>query len=173
MSDLSNPEANNHPLIDGAEFRRVMGHFPTGVTVVTAQVDGVPVGVSIGSFASISMDPPLVGFFLGTTTSSGQGIRDAGSFCVNILAHDQLDLCGAMASKADDKFSGWPWTPAAGTGSPIFSGIHAFIDCELHEVVQAGDHDLFMGRILAMDTVDSTPPMVFYKGQYGTFGTPG
>lgn len=148
-----------------------MGHFPTGVTVVTALSAGAPLGVAIGSFASISMDPPLVGFFLGTGSGSGQGISDAGSFCVNILAHDQLSLCGAMASKADDKFSGWPWTPATGTGSPTFEGVHAFIDCELHDVVGAGDHDLFIGRVLAMDTVDATPPMVFYKGQYGTFGT--
>lgn len=164
-------EKTDHPVIEPAEFRRVLGHFPTGVTVVTAIADDEPVGVAIGSFVSISLDPPLVGFFIGNESTSAPGVRRAGAFCVNVLARNQLELCGAMASKADDKFSGWQWIPAPATGSPTFGGVHAFIDCELVDIVEVGDHDLFVGRVLALDTVDDEPPMVFYRGQYGSFGT--
>lgn len=163
---------SEEPVIEASEFRRVLGHFPTGVTVVTANTDDGPVGVAIGSFASISLDPPLVGFFLGTSSSSGAAIEAAGHFCVNILASDQLELCGTMASKADDKFSGIPWTPAPGTGAPVLPGIHAVIDCDLDSVVETGDHNLIVGRVLHLDTIEgAAAPMVFYKGQYGTFGS--
>ncbi len=159
------------PQIESTEYRRVLGHFPTGVTVVTANGSNGPAGVAIGSFASISMDPPLVGFFLGTSSSSGAVIVEAGHFCVNVLAHDQLELCGVMASKADDKFSGVAWTPAQGSGAPVLPGVHAVIDCRLDQVIELGDHNLIVGRVLHLDTIEETPPMVFYKGQYGTFGS--
>lgn len=162
---------SDDPMIDGGEFRRVMGHFPTGVTVVTASSDQGPIGVAIGSFVSISLDPPLVGFFLGNTSGSGEGIKNAGHFCVNVLGDSQLELCGLMASKADDKFSGVQWTPALGTGAPVLPDILAVIDCKLDSVVEAGDHDLYIGRVQHLDTIADGEPMVFYKGQYGTFGT--
>jgi flavin reductase (DIM6/NTAB) family NADH-FMN oxidoreductase RutF len=159
--------------VEPADFRRVLGHFPTGVTIVTAAVGNTPVGVAIGSFVSISLDPPLVGFFLGNESTSAPGLQEAGSFCVNVLAHDQLELCGTMASKAGDKFSGWQWSPSPGSGSPMFAGIHAYIDCALVETITVGDHDLYVGRVLALDTVESIDPMVFYQGRYGTFGSAG
>ncbi len=163
--------AGDDPEIDGAEFRRVLGHFPTGVTVVTSLTDGDPVGVAIGSFASISLDPPLVGFFLGTSSTSRAAIVEAGVFCVNVLNKDDLDLCGVMASKAPDKFSGVAWTPSPATGCPILPGVHAVIDCRIDQIVPLGDHDLIVGRVHHLDTVDGeAEPMVFHKGRYGTFG---
>ncbi len=165
MSDL--------PAIEAAEFRRVLGHFPTGVTVVTANGSEGPVGVAIGSFASISLDPPLVGFFLGNTSGSLQGIESAGHFCVNVLCDDQLDLCGTMASKADDKFSGVAWTPAHGSGAPVLPDVHAVIDCTLDQMVELGDHHLVVGRVVHLETVNDHEPMIFHKGRYGTFGTTG
>ena len=157
--------------IDPAEFRRVLGHFPTGVTVVTAQPPDGPIGVAIGSFASISLDPPLVGFFLGTSSSSGAGIEAAGHFCVNVLAAEQLELCAVMASKAPDKFDGVDTTPAPGTGAPVLPGVHAVIDCSLESIIEVGDHNLIVGRVLHLGADDNgTVPMVFHKGQYGTFG---
>jgi flavin reductase (DIM6/NTAB) family NADH-FMN oxidoreductase RutF len=158
--------------IDPQDFRRVLGNFPTGVTVVTAHGSSGPVGVAIGSFASISLDPPLVGFFLGNQASANNGLRDAGSFCVNVLCHGQLELCAAMASKADDKFEGWESTPSPVTGSPVFAGIRAYIDCTLDDVIPVGDHDLFVGRVVALDTVEEAEPMVFHAGRYGSFGLP-
>ena len=158
------------PEIDSADFRRVLGHFPTGVTVVTAAGDDGPVGVAIGSFASISLDPPLVGFFLGTGSSSGSVIEAAGSFCVNVLAADQQELCGVMASKRPDKFDGLEVRSAPGSGAPVLPDVHAVIDCSLESVVPLGDHNLIVGRVNHLDTERDAPPMVFYKGQYGTFG---
>lgn len=159
------------PSIDGGEFRRVLGHFPTGVTVVTAATDAGPIGVAIGSFASISLDPPLVGFFLGTSSGSGAAIKETGHFCVNVLAANQLELCGVMASKGENKFDGVDWSAAAGTGAPILPDVVAAIDCRLDSVVEMGDHDLIVGRVLHLDTVDDdAAPMVFFKGQYGNFG---
>ncbi|MBT8241797.1 MAG: flavin reductase family protein [Acidimicrobiia bacterium] len=157
--------------IEPQEFRRVLGSFPTGVTVVTADGPAGPVGVAIGSFASISLDPPLVGFFLGNQSSTNQRLRDAGSFCVNVLTHGQLELCAAMASKADDRFEGWERTPSPVTGSPVFAGIRAYIDCRLDDIIPVGDHDLFVGRVVALDTVDDAEPMVFHAGRYGSFGS--
>ena len=167
-----NEPAQDLSHIDPGDYRRVLGHFPTGVTVVTAQTADGPIGVAIGSFASISLDPPLVGFFLGTSSSSGAGIESAGHFCVNVLAAEQLELCGVMASKAPDKFDGVETTQAPGTGAPVLPGIHAMIDCSLESVIELGDHNLIVGRVqhLHADDEGTTVPMVFLKGQYGTFG---
>jgi flavin reductase (DIM6/NTAB) family NADH-FMN oxidoreductase RutF len=159
------------PFIDAAHFRRVLGHFPTGVTVVTALGADGPIGVAIGSFASISLDPPLVGFFLGTESSSGPVIEAAGAFCVNVLGQEQVELCGRMASKMPDKFEGIDWTPAEGSHAPVLPGVHAIIDCRLDQIVPLGDHNLIVGRVLHLDTVEhDANPMVFHKGRYGTFG---
>ncbi len=176
MTDQNSPSttsrAGEDHIVDPSEFRRVLGHFPTGVTVVTSGPSDAPVGVAIGSFASISLDPPLVGFFLGNESASGTSIKETGAFCVNVLNQEQLELCGLMASKADDKFSGVAWTPSAATGSPVLPGIHAIIDCRVDQVVPLGDHDLIVGRVEFLDTVDGEGnPMVFHKGRYGTFGS--
>ncbi len=160
---------DDHPTIDPADFRTVLGHFPTGVTVVTAAGADRPVGVAIGSFASISLDPPLVGFFLGTGSGSWTPMEEAGHFCVNVLCHDQQELCGVMASRSDDKFDGVDWEPA-GTGAPILPDVHAIIDCAIDQVVELGDHYLVVGRVQSLETRRDAPPMVFYKGQYGSFG---
>ena len=163
-------DASDDPQVDSGDFRRVLGHFPTGVTVVTANGADRPVGIAIGSFASISLDPPLVGFFLGTSSGSWPAMEAAGHFCVNILADDQLELCAVMASKSDDKFAGVATTPAPVTGAPVLPGVVGVIDCRIAEVVPAGDHNLIVGRVLHLDTVDAdAAPMVFFKGQYGTF----
>jgi 3-hydroxy-9,10-secoandrosta-1,3,5(10)-triene-9,17-dione monooxygenase reductase component len=164
-------DQQDDPTIDSAEFRRVLGHFPTGVTVVTAAGADRPVGIAIGSFVSISLDPPLVGFFLVTESSSWPAMRDSGHFCVNVLGHEQRELCGVMASKSDEKFSGVDHVPAAVSGSPVLPDVLAAIDCRIQDVVTVGDHILVVGRVLHLST--PTPdihPMVFYKGQYGSFG---
>lgn len=164
--------SDEHPTIDSVDFRRVLGFFPTGVTVVTSSgIPGAdrPVGVAIGSFASISLDPPLVGFFLGTSSTSWPGIEASGHFCVNVLCHDQLELCGHMASKADDKFAEIDFETTSATGAPILPDVHAVIDCRVHRVVELGDHHLIVGRVQSLETRRNEPPMVFYQGQYGSF----
>ena len=162
---------SNDPVIDSGDFRQVLGHFPTGVTVVTADGADRPVGVAIGSFVSISLDPPLVGFFLGTESGSWPPIEESGHFCVNVLTSEQQELCGVMASKSDTKFDGVDTKPAPGSGAPVLPGIHAMIDCRIDSVVPTGDHNLVIGRVLGLEVSDpDAAPMVFYKGQYGSFG---
>ena len=136
---------------------------------MTAAGEDRPVGVAIGSFASISLDPPLVGFFLGTGSGSWAPMQEAGHFCVNVLCADQQELCGVMASRSDDKFDGVDWEPA-GTGAPILPDVHAIIDCTIDQVIELGDHNLVVGRVQSLEPRRDAPPMVFYKGQYGSFG---
>lgn len=163
---------SNDPVIDSGDFRQVLGHFPTGVTVVTATGAERPIGVAIGSFASISLDPPLVGFFLGSSSASWPPIEESGHFCVNVLTSEQQELCGVMASKSDTKFDGVDITPAPGSGAPVLPDIHAMIDCRIESVVPTGDHNLVIGRVLGLEvTKPDAAPMVFYKGQYGSFGS--
>jgi flavin reductase (DIM6/NTAB) family NADH-FMN oxidoreductase RutF len=154
--------------IDAARFRQVLGHVPTGVTVVTGIApDGAPVGIAIGSFTSVSLDPALVGFFIGRSSSSWPRIAAGRSFCVNILAEDQEDVCRVFASKADDKFAGLGWRPA-GSGSPLLGGVHAWIDCDIAGTYDTGDHLLVLGAVRELELGTGTGgPLVFYRGGYG------
>lgn len=153
---------------DSAQFRQVLGHFPTGVTVITAAPPGGPVGLAVGSFASVSLDPPLVAFFPDRTSSSWPQIEATGSFCVNILADDQEAVCRRFASKADDKFAGLGWRPA-GSGSPLLDGVLAWIDCDIESVTEAGDHHCVMGRVRDLDVGRDGGPLLFFRGGYGRF----
>ncbi len=154
---------------DSAKYRHVLGHFPTGVTVITACSQGVPVGLAVGSFSSLSLDPPLVLFCPGNTSSSWPRIREAGVFCVNILGEAQLDVCKVMASKEPDKFANVAWTTEV-TGSPVIEGVLAWIDCTITDVLEGGDHHIVIGRVEDLGFNDGDGPLVFYKGSYGRYG---
>jgi 3-hydroxy-9,10-secoandrosta-1,3,5(10)-triene-9,17-dione monooxygenase reductase component len=155
-------------MIDPAEFRRVLGHFPSGVTVVTAVVDGVPAAMTIQSFTSVSLDPPLVGFLPGRDSLSWQAMRGSGSFCVNILGAAQQELCMTMASRSEDKFEGIEWETGP-TGSPVFPGSIAWIDCRVEAVHEAGDHDIVVGRVVHLEAdEDGDDPLLFFKGGFGS-----
>lgn len=162
--------SNTPASFDSRHFRTVLGHFPTGVVIVTADGADGPVGMTIGSFTSVSLDPPLVAFLPATTSSSWQKVEAAGSFCVNILADDQADVCNRFASKDDDKFAGLDWTPAAGTGSPVLPDVLGWIDCEIDAVHEAGDHVIVVGRVLDLAAAESDRgPLLFFQGGYGRF----
>lgn len=159
---------SDEPTIEPSRFRQVLGHFPTGVTVITAAPDDEPVGLAVGSFASVSLDPPLVAFFAGKTSTSWPRIEAAGAFCVNILAEDQEDVCRRFASKDEDKFAGLGWTPAS-SGSPVLQGVLAWIDCDIDSVTEAGDHWCVMGRVRELDVGHDGAPLLFFRGGYGRF----
>ena len=104
---------------DSASFRTVMGHYPTGVCVITGLTpDGIAVGLTVGTFTSVSLNPPLIGFFPDKKSTSWPLIGASGQFCVNILASEQESVCRAFAVKGGDKFSQFQWSPSAITGSP-------------------------------------------------------
>ena len=153
---------------DSAKYRQVLGHFPTGVTVVTAVHDGGPVGMAIGSFASLSLEPPQVLFCAGNHSSTRPKVREAGSFCVNILADDQEDVCRTFAGKPGDKFAGMGWRHS-GNGSPLLEGVLAYIDCTVEAVVPSGDHDIVVGAVQDLDVLHEGGPLLFFRGGYGRF----
>jgi flavin reductase (DIM6/NTAB) family NADH-FMN oxidoreductase RutF len=146
----------------------VLGHFPTGVTVITAMADGAPVGLAVGSFSSLSLEPPLVLFCAASSSSSWPKIRAAGKFCVNILGEDQEDVCRTFASKSGDKFAGLGWKHSA-LGSPLLDGVLAWIDCTVTEVVTQGDHDVVIGEVADLAVAHEGRPLVFFRGGYGRF----
>lgn len=154
--------------IDPLVFRQVLGHFPTGVTVVTAAPGGAPHGMTIGSFFSISLDPPLVGLCIDQRSTSWPAIEPAGVFAVNILAEDQAAVSGHFASKAESKFDGVDWRPGV-SGSPILPGVVGHIDCRTEQVIDSGDHWIVVGRVLELAVDREARPLLFFRGGYGTF----
>ena len=159
------------PAIDGATFRRVLGHYPTGVCVVTAVRPGSgPVGLAVGSFTSASLDPPLVAFFPDKGSRTWPQIEAAGRFCVNILARDQQDLCRRFSAKTDDKFVGLDYDLSEG-GSPVLRDVVAWIDCTVHAVHEAGDHWIVLGQVCEFDIAKPDLPLLFFRGRYGDFKT--
>ena len=154
--------------IDPMLYRKVLGHFPTGVTVVAAHDGDRAVGLAIGSFFSVSLDPPLVGFCVAVTSTSWPDIAAVGQFGISVLAEDQHETSGRFASQAEDKFEGSAWEASAVTGSPLIQGAVAHIDCELEAVHRAGDHLIVVGRVRDLDVHrDDVGPLLFFKGGYG------
>ncbi|CAN5688221.1 flavin reductase family protein [soil metagenome] len=166
MTNPGETSAAASPAVDSARFRQVLGHFPTGVTVVTAVDDGEPVGLAVGSFCSVSLEPPLVAFCPARSSSSWPRIEAAGVFCVNVLNERQEDICRTFASKGTDKFRGVGWHPAA-SGSPVLADVLAWIDCEIHEVLDGGDHLIVLGKVDELEVADGGGPLLFFRGGYG------
>ncbi|MGW7610384.1 flavin reductase family protein [Streptomyces sp. NPDC054766] len=163
--------------VDPAEFRHVLGHFATGVTVVTAPATGAeapagPAGFACQSFASLSMDPPLICFMVGRTSTTWPRIARAGAFCVNVLGAHQGDLCRGFAVSGADKFAGVVYDTAPVSGSPRLAGTAAWIDCTIHAVHTGGDHLIVVGRVDALGTSgdgdEDVPPLLFHKGRFLT-----
>lgn len=154
---------------DNQRFREVLGQYPTGVSVVTAiQADGTPAGLAVGSFTSISLDPPLVAFMADRSSTSWPKIEATGSFCANVLASDQEHICRVFASKAPDKFADLGWSPAE-SGSPILDSAVAWVDCDIHTVHVAGDHFIVIGEVRDLQVARPALPLLFFRGGYGSF----
>jgi flavin reductase (DIM6/NTAB) family NADH-FMN oxidoreductase RutF/DNA-binding IclR family transcriptional regulator len=157
--------------IDPTRFRSVLGHFPTGVAVVTGlDAEGAPAGMAVGSFSSVSLDPPLVAFMPDKSSTSWPKFRDAGSFCVNILGAEQESVCRTFATRGGDKFAELSWRPA-GSGAPVLDGVLAWIDCDTEVVHEAGDHFIVIGRVRELDIGTPALPLVFFQGGYGRFSS--
>lgn len=124
--------------------------------------------MSVGSFTSVSLDPPLIAFFPATTSTTWPRIARAGCFCVNVLSCEQEQLCRAFAVKGTDKFLGVTWRNAHST-APIIEGSLAWIDCDLERVDEAGDHYIVLGRVREMEIERPSVPLVFFQGGYGRF----
>jgi 3-hydroxy-9,10-secoandrosta-1,3,5(10)-triene-9,17-dione monooxygenase reductase component len=154
------------PLVGAASMRDVLGHFCSGVTVITARGPDGPVGFTCQSFASLSLDPPLVSFAPARTSSSWPKVRDARRFCVNVLADDQHEVSNAFARSGTDKFAGVPWRPSL-HGAPVLAGVVAWIDCELWAEYAGGDHTIVAASVIDLGAGPARTPLLFYRGAYG------
>jgi 3-hydroxy-9,10-secoandrosta-1,3,5(10)-triene-9,17-dione monooxygenase reductase component len=152
--------------VDPALMREVLGHFASGVVVVTAPGPDGPVGFTCQSFASLSLDPPLVSFAPARTSSTWPRIRAARMFCVNVLAVDQQELSNGFARSGVDKFAGVPWRPAP-SGSPVLPGVSAWIDCTFWAEHDGGDHTIAIGRVRDLGADPTRRPLLYYRGRYG------
>jgi 3-hydroxy-9,10-secoandrosta-1,3,5(10)-triene-9,17-dione monooxygenase reductase component len=144
------------------EFRNVLGHFCTGVTVVTGEG---PVGFACQAFAALSLDPPLVLFCPGRGSRTWQAIARTGHFCVNVLAEDQQDLSAVFGRSGADKFATAAFS-AAPSGAPVLDGVLTWIDCSVEEVRDAGDHYVVIGRVQRLGPCRDAQPLLFYRGRY-------
>lgn len=148
------------------DYRRVMGRIATSVAIISGMNGALPVGVSVGSFTSVSLDPPLVGFFIAETSSTWPVIEPTGGFCASILSADHEEVSRLFATKGADKFAGCSWRSSA-HGRPIIDGAIAWMDCSIDKIVRAGDHRLVLGRIESMASSNDGKPLVFLGGRYG------
>lgn len=153
--------------ITGEEFRRVLGHLPTGVTVITAQGRRGPVGMAANSVTSASLDPPLILFCPAKSSDTWPEIREAARFCVNVVPEGGEALTRQFARKDCDRFVGVRWHARA--GGPGLDEAVAWIECSLREEHDAGDHTIAVADVTAMATAESAEPLLFLRGRYGRF----
>jgi 3-hydroxy-9,10-secoandrosta-1,3,5(10)-triene-9,17-dione monooxygenase reductase component len=153
--------------VDGARFRTVLGHFATGVTVVTGQGADGPVGLAANAFTSVSLDPPLVLVCMAHTSTSWPKIRDSGAFAVNFLSEGQEEICRRFGVRGGDRFAGLGWKPGD-TGSPVFTDALAFVECRIEAEYAGGDHVIVVGRVVDLGVIQEGRPLIFWRGGYGS-----
>ena len=149
-----------------AEMRRAMGSFASGVTVVTGLDGAEPVGFACQSFASVSLDPPMVLFCADHRGRAWPLIQQSGRFTINVLGEHQGDLCDRFGSSRGQKFTDLAWETSP-IGTPSLPGVLMRVHAEVHEVLVAGDHDVVVGRVLQLETPAPERPMLFFRGRFG------
>ncbi|WP_249933177.1 flavin reductase family protein [Blastococcus sp. CCUG 61487] len=157
-------------IVDPRLMRDVLGHFASGVTVITAVTDEGPIGFTCQSFHSLSLDPPLIAFAPARTSRTWARLRELGRFCVNVLAEGQDDVSQNFARSGEDKFAGVPWTPSP-HGAPVLDDVVAWIDGELWAEYDGGDHTIAVARVLDLGASAERRPLLFHRGSYGLLRT--
>ena len=159
---IAKPEENN---LDPRAFRRALGNFATGVTIITARSpDGVNVGVTASSFNSLSMNPPLILWSSMKEALSCPIFESASHFAINILASDQMDMSNHFARQQEDKFADVEWEAGLG-GAPIFPNCAGRFQCETYDKLDGGDHWIFVGKVVSFDDFGRSP-LCFHQGSY-------
>ncbi len=151
--------------ITRAQLRRICAQFATGVTVLTTRTsDGRPHGMTVNSFTSVSAEPPMILVCLDERCSALPHLRECRYFCVNILREDQQELSDRFAGQRDDRFENVLWTPGA-TGAPVLEGAIGHLDCDVAEILRAGDHYIVLGNVLQTHC-GAGKPLLFYGSRY-------
>lgn len=159
--------ADENSQIDSKHFRNVMGQVATSVTIVTAMVDDKPQAMVIGSFVSVSLDPPLAGFFCTTTSHSWSQLKKAETLGVNVLGANQIEVSNACMRPPDERLDGLDWS--LDNGAPRIAGTSAWIRLTPNRVVDAGDHEFALCNVVEMSIPDQPiEPVIFYGGRYRT-----
>lgn len=163
QSGTSRPEPHFEP--DAQRFRQVMGHFATGVTVITGRHEGEPVGFACQAFAALSLDPPLVLFCPAKASGTWPRIARIGELAVNVLSAEQPDLARRFGVSAANKFDGVAWTPAP-NGAPLLADVLTWACCTVETVHDAGDHFVVIARVTRLGGTVAGRPLLFYRGRF-------
>jgi flavin reductase (DIM6/NTAB) family NADH-FMN oxidoreductase RutF len=167
-ADPANEFASDSSPIDPRDFRNALGTYATGVTIITAAgTDGKPYGLTCNSFASVSLNPPLVLWSLVLYSSSLSVFQNAGHFAVNVLGASQQALANTFAKSSEDKFVGVEWTPGVGN-APLIKDSVANFQCRAVNRYYGGDHVIFLGAVEAY-AYNRSEPLLFARGEYGRF----
>lgn len=151
--------------VTSEEFRRACGRFANGVTVATVlDAGGAPHGLTVSSFTSVSLDPPLVLICLGHAVTVIHAFRASKYFGINVLSEEQQDLSERFARKGEDRFEGLSWYSGS-TGVPLLPGVLAAIECAVEQRIPAGDHDIFLARMLGAQVAEGEP-LIHFGGCY-------
>lgn len=144
------------------KFKEVMGNYPTGVTVLTMMTDeGVPLGLTVNSFASVSLDPLLILWSIDKNVSTHDLFVNSKKFAVNVLAANQSELCFLFATRDVDRFANCNWETSV-LGLPVLDGVSAVLQCENYQAVDAGDHTILIGKVVAIDG-DNREPLLYHR----------
>lgn len=149
--------------VDDAQFKMAMSHFASGVTIVTTEHDGRPYGLTVASFASLSLHPPLVLVCIENTVKSLDAIKASKKFGVSILGSEQSDVSNRFASRVDDKFAGTS-TRRGELGVPLIDGALCSIECTLRDQLPGGDHTIFVGEVVGVQAREGAPLVYFRSG---------
>lgn len=154
------------PQIDSAEFRHVLAHFCSGITIITSHDGSRPVGLTCQSFFSVSLDPPLVAFSVSRISKSYPVIRSVASLVINVLSYDQREISNVFAKSGTDKWRGISWSPSAVHGHPVIDGVVASLECKICKEIECGDHMLVIARVLNLHAEKGLRPLLYYQGDY-------
>lgn len=164
------PAASGGQTADRAALRGVLGQFATGITVVATSVEGVPCGMTVNSFTSVSLDPALVLVCINRGAAIHQAILAEGNFTISVLAADQERQARYFADRdrprGHAEFAPIDWYPGPYTGAPVLSGALASIECRLGEVHRGGDHSIFLGEVLSITRGLADEALVFFRGKF-------
>lgn len=152
--------------VDPSHFRRVLSSYPTGVVVVCAYTPQGPVGMACNSFTAVSLDPPLIAVCPAESSTTWPAIREVGRFCVSVLAADDAEISSRFARRSGDRFAGTSIDQRS--HGPAISTAIAWLDCELHAEVRAGDHSIALGRVVGLERRDDAEPLVFWSSTYAS-----
>jgi len=153
------------PELSSEEFRRACARFPTGVAIASVMdSQGIPHGLTVNSFTSVSLDPPLILICLGHEVTSIDVFREASHFAINVLAEDQREISTRFARKGHDRFDDLDWRRGE-SGAPLLAGVLAEIECALYRRVPAGDHDILIGEMLR-GQIHTGDPLVYFGSRY-------